>query len=789
MDDVTAALAAIRGEGTFAVEQACPSDDLHIEVKGVGPVPFPISAAAAKKLCEAARPAPFGRRDKTLHDKRVRDTWEIAKSRIKIDARSWKRTLDAQLALLQARLGLPEEGALTATLDKMLLYEPGMFFAEHQDSERADDMVGSLVVELPSASSGAAVHVQLGAEEKVFRGAPRGPLDLSLLAFYADCRHEVKPVKSGFRIVLTYHLHYKGSVKVSAPLAPGVATDRLTEAVQAHFSTPVGRFATSTPERPDRLIYLLDHEYTEKSLDWDHLKNADRLRAEALCQVAERLSCEIFLTLADVHESWSCEEDEEEWDRRRGWSRDDFDEDEDDGDEEGSGDATSGEDYELYELLDEDVELRHWVSRDGKKPPRGTAIPAYNEVCATLSSCDTKPYKSEHEGYMGNYGNTVDRWYHRAAVVLWPRERNFVIRARVSPSWAVKQVASRLSAGAKKEVSAGAKKEARAMADSLLPFWSQAVRQDETDALFLDVLGVLSSLEDKDLALALLAPFGPQRFAPAGAAAFAQLVLRHGRPWVEKLFSTWRKHHRYQESSWLPLLPCLCEALVTGADKHGRGAAEWLLETETKSFLARQNGMLALPSVELEAERSKSLRDEAIPLLVAAAALDATATRDQIIALLSAPENRVSPASAAEMLQQCHGSRPRAAVKALGLGALYKHAVESLKTALAAPARSPDDWSIEPPKRCKCKLCGELSAFLRSPERIEHAWPLAEDGRAHVHQMIDGEQLPVTHVTSRRGRPYTLVLQKLPVLFEQAGAERARDEELLAWLKKHRSAF
>jgi hypothetical protein len=31
-------------------------------------------------------------------------------------------------------------------------------------------------------------------------------------------------------------------------------------------------------------------------------------------------------------------------------------------------------------------------------------------------SVDLEPFESEHEGYTGNAGNTVEHWYHRAAV-------------------------------------------------------------------------------------------------------------------------------------------------------------------------------------------------------------------------------------------------------------------------------------------------------------------------------------------------------------------------------------
>jgi hypothetical protein len=50
-------------------------------------------------------------------------------------------------------------------------------------------------------------------------------------------------------------------------------------------------------------------------------------------------------------------------------------------------------------------------------------------VCAITPNVNLEPYQSEYEGYMGNYGNTLDRWYRRAAVVVWPRDRAFAARA------------------------------------------------------------------------------------------------------------------------------------------------------------------------------------------------------------------------------------------------------------------------------------------------------------------------------------------------------------------------
>jgi hypothetical protein len=58
--------------------------------------------------------------------------------------------------------------------------------------------------------------VEQHGEVMAFRGSRS---DLQLVAFYADCRHEVQRVTSGARVVLTYHLRTKG---VAAAMSPQV---------------------------------------------------------------------------------------------------------------------------------------------------------------------------------------------------------------------------------------------------------------------------------------------------------------------------------------------------------------------------------------------------------------------------------------------------------------------------------------------------------------------------------------------------------------------------------------
>ncbi len=100
------------------------------------------------------------------------------------------------LATVKGELGLPNAAGLTADLHSLLVYEPDQFFLPHQDSEKSDDMVATLVVTLPSSHAGGELVVEHNGEGSTYRGSKT---TLSLVAFYAHCRHEVLKVKSGYR--------------------------------------------------------------------------------------------------------------------------------------------------------------------------------------------------------------------------------------------------------------------------------------------------------------------------------------------------------------------------------------------------------------------------------------------------------------------------------------------------------------------------------------------------------------------------------------------------------------
>ena len=122
------------------------------------------------------------------------------------------------------------------------------------------------------------------------------------------------------------------------------------------------------------------------------------------------------------------------------------------------------------------------------------------------------------------------------------------------------------------------------------------------------------------------------------------------------------------------------------------------------------------------------------------------------------------------------------AQQAAGLDDIARDSAQRLETIIARPPREEDDWSINW-TGCGCGLCDTLGTFLSSRSRQVFAWPLAANGRRHLHSLIDSAGLPVRHQTQRQGRPYTLLLTKTDELFTHASTARHHAETDFAWLR------
>lgn len=778
LKEIASVLGRIGGSGSFATRRTCPPDDLSLEVRDVGHVRFPISLVAALKLCDVARPARHGYKSETRLDRRIRDTWEIPGRHVSIDERRWARTLVPQLQRIRRDLGLPEKCRLRADLHNLLVYGPGQFFAPHQDSEKADDMIGTLVVSLPSRFTGGAMVVEHQGQRTLVGGSAR---QLTLVAFYSDCRHEVRPVKQGHRIVLTYNLIAECDAS-AAPL-PTDEIESLSASLRRFFETPrpsrlaVGRGQTP----PDRLVYLLDHQYTQRALAWDRLKSSDAERAAALQEVARRLDCEIFLALADVHETWLCE-DEYDGYRGRHWS--DCDENDDAEDECEDGYATDGT-PELMDLVDSDVELRHWVGSGGRLRGIPTGVRS-DELCFTKPTQDFNPFESDYEPYTGNAGNTVDRWYHRAAVVLWPRERTFVIRAKSSPRWAIGHVAQKFDAGHTAE--------ALELARRLMPFWFDCATVEDRKGLLDATLKLSAKLADPQIAAALLQPFTLLEMTAKLAPRLPELLDRYGTKWCRSLLEQWTSERSIYETAdarpkWMSsALAPICRTLGADGSSDGRTlAAEILIRQQAWLFRDVKMTLEVGSSDATIARGLAALGRPILGLFEASRAIEQSEVEEEVANLLTDETVEHTVHLQLGLLRAAHEHRRAGTLPALER--VHARCVKDVSARLAEPIRSHGDWSIKVPLRCRCELCVTLSRFLAAADKTRLEWPLAKERRAHVHRTIDSRELPVRHETRRTGSPHTLILEKTSALFQREAAARRMWQADLDWLTEIAADF
>src|SRR5690242_2986704 len=128
--------------GSFCTSGSAPVVLPGLEIEGLGPIAFPLTAAQAKKLKKQCEQAPYGKGEETVVDTKVRNVWQLMPDLFELTNPEWDAFLSKTVKAVQKDLGL-EGKKLESHLYNLLLYEPGSFFLAHRDGEKLDRMVGT----------------------------------------------------------------------------------------------------------------------------------------------------------------------------------------------------------------------------------------------------------------------------------------------------------------------------------------------------------------------------------------------------------------------------------------------------------------------------------------------------------------------------------------------------------------------------------------------------------------------------------------------------------------------
>ena len=155
--------------------------------------------------------APFGRGAETVVDTSVRLCRQVEAADVELGG-NWDAVIQNQAQRYCTTLGAQKKGEelVEARLYKMVLYEEGGFFKAHKDTEKEPGMFATLVVQLPAKHDEGKLVVRHRGKEIDFDFSEGSGEYFFAAAFYADCEHELFPVKGGMRLALLYNLVRKG---------------------------------------------------------------------------------------------------------------------------------------------------------------------------------------------------------------------------------------------------------------------------------------------------------------------------------------------------------------------------------------------------------------------------------------------------------------------------------------------------------------------------------------------------------------------------------------------------
>jgi predicted 2-oxoglutarate/Fe(II)-dependent dioxygenase YbiX len=733
-------LASVQRPGGFHVAGSFDIHPPRLEVEGVGPIALPLLSAQAEALVAGAEQAPYGRGSETLVDTRVRRTWQVDAAKVKLTGRKWADDLAGVVE--RVRVGLAVAGAIEAQLYKLLIYDTGSFFVPHRDTEKAPGMFATLVVVLPGDYSGGELIIRHRGEEVRVDLHRDEPSEAAFAAFYADCLHEVLPIASGYRLALIYNLIRVGEGPL--PQAPDYGAQ---QAGLVRLLTEWDRSGAV----PDKLVYPLEHAYTEAEIGFAALKGQDAAAAQVLIPAAKAAECDLYLALISVEET--------------GWAE-----------------YTGGGHWRDPEMEIGEVTDSAWTIHDWRLPDDGqsgmAALPFGEEELSPAEALDDlEDAEVEFSEATGNEGASFERFYQRAAFVLWPVARRGAVLAAgglgVSLP-ALHDLVQRWEASGAQAGDAGWR-EAQRLASAIRARWPQLPqdtwrsRQPSSGGQSAELLDALLRLGDVEGA----AEFTTERVAggtygeednPALTALCCRLPPEAAAGLIGQIIGA----HAARR-------PGACANLLTRCAAEGAIALPLLQAPARLLLQGLPDGRPVSPTTPYDySQRPEPLTPLRLAELVTVLGVIDTALADQAVAFfLSLPslydlDHLLVPA--AVLLNTTGGGPESPAVKVLREAALTH-----LEARIALPLEPPPDWTRTGSIACKCAHCRALSRFLAAPDEPVWQFKANEVDRQHVAHTIQRAQCDLDLATNKRGRPYTLICTKNQASFQRRVLQREQD--------------
>lgn len=685
----------------FCYESTLNMDDLSLAIKGIGDLLFPLSKQTITELINIAQKAKYGLKEETLLDKEVRDTYEISPENIIIKYQ--ETNLQKLLENIRVNLGLPENNQLQADLHNLLIYDEGHFFKAHQDTEKTPNMVATLVVVLPSMHIGGNLLINHDKDKYNFSSEHIETDELKIIAFYSDCIHEIKKVRAGKRIVLTFNLSLAHSIKDETKYD----NPALEDALRQYFTTTIDN--NHSKQGPKKLVYFLDHSYTEHSLRWYLLKNNDRRNALSFLNAAKKLDLVIHLGLIEIMETWTA-----------------YDEC-------------------AQELIDDSTSINYWIDTQNKKVTYSESVLHDGEIFFSKDTSKFEPVDTEYEGYMGNYGETMDYWYRRGAVILWRRCDALVMEFTLDYASALNNLyeLTQHPANENKVIDI-----VNNVKDKL--FVQQATNKYKYWA---KLVNIAIYINNPKIANFLSGQFYLNNITREDVEWLVNLQKRYGTDWCIKIMQSWQATS-YQSQQIIQNFSDIIRNLHTL--QSNIKILQFLLKYQLENIIKKDKTVNLKFTRDIKNETPKRftiIED----LIYAINLVKDQEVLEKLTHHLIANSTLYPILDLAQMLL-----RVRDNIKDIftDYSLLKKRLYVCIANELKEGARDANDYSIKDKLACNCDACKYLEAFLASPTESQIIWATAKKNREHIQNVLQRSTIEVTSTVKNVGSPHKLIITK-----------------------------
>ena len=258
-------------------------------------------AEMLKGLIDKMPKAAFGQGSETKYDPSVRDALQMKAEDFEVSIPTEK----LEDIKTKIKSGLQLETDIVLEPYSLNMYEKGGRFVKHKDTPRGDDMLGTLLICLPSLFTGGDFETSMGSEKASYlvknkcydwekteggcydwwKDTPNSK-ELPWCAFFADVDHEIKTVTGGVRVTVAYLIRRKDSKSALSQLPRQIMEEEQSSIVQDAIQKALGD--ETFLKSGGKIGYPCMHLYTNKEVFPSGKDSSDPLSTEQISKLKGR---------------------------------------------------------------------------------------------------------------------------------------------------------------------------------------------------------------------------------------------------------------------------------------------------------------------------------------------------------------------------------------------------------------------------------------------------------------------------------------------------------------------